>query len=443
MCRVRKNLRKKRPMTLTKNDLLPIFQKGCKEANTRGIGIEREHFLYDRRTLKRLNYPQIAKVLQEFLKLGWEGIFEQKNIVGAKKDGTSLSIEPGGQFELSGKIHKNLHEAREEIDLFENDLEKILQHLHFFKIDMGFEPLWMQKDLTWMPKGRYDIMRYYMPTKGRLGHDMMRRTCTLQVNLDYTDKENMGTMMRVAQALHPLVAGAFANSPFVKGELSGYQSFRNHVWAKTDPDRCGLLPFVHTSSMGFERYLDYLLDVPMYFIKREGAYINAAGRSFRHFMEGNLQDIYEGEATLSDFYEHMTTAFPEVRLKTFVEIRGIDSSKHAFSAAALYTGLLYDEHTLNAISTLTQTWSFGEIEQLYHDVPRDGLGPHTIAGRPLWEVMQEVYECALHGLQRRALGEEVYLAPLRKIIHDKRTQSDILMEEFTHHNNSVGFLFPV
>lgn len=428
-------------MTLEIAQLRDVFVQGCKSKDDRGIGIEREHFLYSRESLKRLTYPQISKVFEEFIKLGWEGKYEGDHVIGAKKDGTSLSIEPGGQFEISAKVHKNLHDAFHEIEAFEQALEGILKKHNFFKLDLGFEPLWRQDDLTWMPKGRYDIMRNYMPTRGHHGHDMMRRTATLQVNLDYTSEENMTRMMRVSQAIHPIISGLFANSPFYEGKLSEYKSFRNRVWLDTDPDRCGLLPFVHKKGMGFEAYLQYLLDIPMYFIYRDGKYINAAGKSFRDFIKGDL-DVYKGAATMDDFYDQMTIAFPEARLKTFIEIRGIDASPHAFASGALYTGLFYDDEAFEKVYNLIQDWSFDEIEKLYHDVPKDGLFRHAIHEKSLWDWAKEIYELAEEGLLNRGLGEEIYLAPLRKMIHSQETQSDRLIQSFIKNDHSVGFLFP-
>lgn len=428
-------------MVLDQRTLKDIFIKGAKPKASRGIGIEREHFLYDKKTLKRLTHPQISQIFKEFELLGWELVYEKENIIGAKKDGSSLSIEPGGQFEISAKVHQNLHTAWNEIELFEEDLSGILSKLDFFKMDIGFEPLWRQDDLTWMPKGRYNIMRAYMVTRGHHGHDMMRRTCTLQVNLDYTSEENMVQMMRVAQAIHPIISGLFSNSPFYEGRLSGYKGFRNFVWLDTDPDRCGLLPFVHKDGMGFERYLSYLLDIPMYFIYRNGSYINAAGKNFRDFMDGHL-DVYEGSATLNDFYDQMTIAFPEVRLKTFIEIRGIDAGPDAFASSALYTGLFYDDIAFEKIVHLTKDWTFEQIEKLYYTVPREGLSENAIQDMSLWHAAEEILNIAREGLQQRGLGEEIYLKPIEQTITNRYAPADILIEKFKKDKNSVDFLFP-
>lgn len=422
-------------MTLTRSDMLNVFIQGIKKPEDVGIGLEREHFLYDRATKKRLTYPQIRQVFEGFLSLGWQGKYENENVIAATKDGSSLTIEPGGQFELSAKVHKNLHDAYSEMDQFENDLQTILDKLNFFKLDIGFEPFWRQEDLTWMPKGRYEIMKAYMSTKGKLGHDMMRRTATLQFNLDYTSEQNMAQMMRVCQAIHPYMAGLFAASPFYEGKLSSHQSLRNAVWQDTDPDRCGLLPFVHTDAMSFESYLDYLLNVPMYFIYRDG-YINAAGRSFKDFIEGNLSDIYQGKATLDDFYDQLTVAFPEVRLKRYVEVRGIDASPLAYISAALYVGLLYDQKSLQELDQLTKEWSFEAIQKKYLDIPKNGLSSAD------WDIIEKIYSLSEKGLINRGLNEESYLLPLKELIEKRETQSQNLIQNFLNSSEKLDFLIP-
>ncbi|MBX9977108.1 MAG: glutamate--cysteine ligase [Alphaproteobacteria bacterium] len=414
-------------MTLHYADMLTFFNDGIKAPEKRGIGIESECFLYDKKTGYRLDYDHIRLVLEAFLDHGYTPVFEGGNIIGGKKNGSSLSLEPGGQFELSAKVHKDLHAAHNEISEFKHQLDAILSMYGFFRRDIGFEPLWAQRDLPWMPKGRYAIMRDYMLKKGNHGLDMMRRTCTLQINLDYISEANMAMMMFVSNALNPITSGLFAASPFYEGAPSGYKSFRNFVWQDTDPDRCGLLPFAFKThnlypAMTFDDYVDYLLRVPMYFIYRNG-YINGAGESFLDFMEGKLASYPGHFATTDDFYDQITVPFPEVRLKQFIEIRGIDASPKAFSSAALFVGLFYSETALQKIFNHVKDWTFDTVQAQYLRIPRDGLSKEE------WGVAEELYTIAREGLSDRGLGEEIYLTDLEAIILDQKTQSDVMLDD--------------
>ncbi len=392
-------------MPLTHTDFLQVFQRGIKSKDRRGIGIEKECFLYEKSTGRRLVYAQIRQILEDFVESGYAPVFEKEFLIGCKKEGTSLSLEPGGQFEIAAKPHADLHAAFHEIQEYDTQLDVFLEKYNFFKREVGFEPLWRQEDLSWMPKGRYEIMRNYMPLKGNHGLDMMRRTCTLQANLDYTSEENMAQMMLITNALNPLTSGLFAHSELYEGKPSEYKSFRNFVWQDTDPDRCGLLPFAF-SSMRFEDYLDYALDVPMYFVYRNGGYINVAGASFRDFMEGKLAG-FEGEyPTLDDFNDQLTVAFPEVRLKQFVEIRGIDASPFAFASAALFVGLLYSDKALTHTLNLIAGWTFEKVQEQYIRIPKGGLSTEEKV------IAQEIIKIAQEGLLERGLDEGIYLDPL-------------------------------
>jgi len=415
-------------MRLQKKDLIDFFVHGIKQTENRGIGIEKECFLYDGTTHGRLDYPDIRTLIQGFVEKGWTGVFEGEYLIGATKDNASISLEPGGQFELSGKVHPSLVDAKTEVDAFDNTLQELLDQKNFKSICIGFEPFWKQDDLSWMPKGRYEIMRTYMPKVGGDGLDMMRRTSTLQVNLDYTSEENMVQMMRLTQLLHPLLAALFAASPFYEGEPSGYQSFRNFVWQDTDKDRCGLLDFVFQDDFGFERYVEYLLDVPMYFVYRKG-YIDASGLSFRDFMGGSLKACPGEFPTMDDFKDQMSIAFPEVRLKTFIEIRGIDASPVAFAAAAFWVGLLYHQPSLEKSLALAEPL-LKTLKEDYVSLPKEGLTKES-----QWELAESLCDIAERGLESRKKGEGVYLEALKRIVQTRTTYAQKLLSDMSIHKD--------
>jgi glutamate--cysteine ligase len=298
-------------------------------------------------------------------------------------------------------------------------------------VGLGHDPLWSRADIPVMPKGRYDIMRAYMPKVGGLGLDMMLRTCTVQANLDFASEADMVKKFRVSLALQPLATALWANSPFVEGKPTGWLSTRARVWTDTDPDRTGLLGFVFEDGFGFERYVEWALDVPMYFIKRDGRYVDLSGRSFRAFLDGRLPDRPGETATLKDWNDHLTTAFPEVRLKTYLEMRGADSgSKPMLDALpAFWAGLLYDPAALDAAWDLAKGWTRQDREALRLDAARLGLKAQ-IAGRSLQAVAKDVLAVAEDGLKRRGLGEETLLAPLHAIADSGLTNADRLLERY-------------
>ena len=276
----------------------------------------------------------------------------------------SITLEPGGQFELSGAPLETVHQTCEEVHEHLRQVREVCDELGLGMIGLGFDPLSRRDEVPWMPKGRYRIMRDYMPKKGRLGLDMMLRTCTVQTNLDYRDEADMVRKFRASLALQPVAVALFANSPFVEGKPSGYLSYRSLVWTDTDPDRCGTLPFVFEDGFGYERYVDYLLDVPMYFVYRDGTYIDASGQSFRDFMAGKLPALPGEVPVIGDWVDHATTAFPEVRLKSYLEMRGADGGpwRRLCALPALWVGLLYDDAALDAACDLVADWTEEERE---------------------------------------------------------------------------------
>ena len=310
-----------------KAELVDWIAEGCKPKEKWLIGTEHEKFGFCKKRLRPVPYQGGVKSLLDGLKdkFGWEGLYEGEHIIGLKRDGASVSLEPGGQFELSGAPLEHIHQTCNEVGGHLREVREIADPLGIGFLGLGFSPIWSLEETPMMPKGRYGIMKNYMPKVGRLGHQMMFRSCTVQVNLDFSSEADMVKKMRVSLALQPLGTALFANSPFAEGRTNGFLSYRGHVWSDTDPDRTGMLPFMFEEGAGFESYVDYALDVPMYFARRGGVYVDCAGHSFRDFMAGKLEPIPGELPTLADWEDHLSTIFPEVRLKRFLEMRGSDS----------------------------------------------------------------------------------------------------------------------
>lgn len=364
---------------LSKNQLVDYFESGCKSRERWVLGTEYEKFLYRNSDLHPLNYQgekSISAVLKALTAFGWKGVYENKNIIGlVKPDGSQITLEPGGQLEFSSTPSWTLKENDQKIKSYLKEINFVSCHLGVGVLALGFQPKWGREDSHWMPKKRYRIMRQYMPRKGKLGLDMMLSTCSTQVSLDYSDEKDMVLKFRVSLALQPIVTALFAYSPFVMGKLSGFQSYRSYVWSQTDSDRSGDLPFVFEEGFGFERYTDYVLEVPMYLVKRNENYYDASGLSFRNFMKGQLEMMPGTFANLQDWIHHAGTVFPHTRLKRFLEIRGADvGPRERISAlGALYVGLLYDKVALDEAWQLVRDWSAEERKTLIESVPRQGL----------------------------------------------------------------------
>ncbi len=390
-----------------RRQLVEYLESGCKPESEWALGTEHEKFGFTVDDLRPLPYEGKASIraMLEGLaeKFGWQPVREQDKIIALIDDsGASITLEPGGQLELSGALLDNVHKTCDEVYTHLRQVKAIAEPLGIAFLGMGFQPKWRREDTQWMPKGRYAIMREYMAKKGNLGLDMMSRTCTVQVNLDFSSEADMVKKFQVALALQPVATALFANSPFVDGKPCGYVSYRSHVWEDTDPDRTGMLPFVFDSSMGFERYVDYMLDVPMYFVYRDGVYIDAAGQSFRDFLDGALPALPGEKPRLQDWEDHLTTVFPEVRLKRYMEMRGADGGpwRRLCALPAFWAGLLYDAPVLDAAWDLVRDWNMDEREQLRADTPRLGLNT-TIRNRTLQSLALEVLELASKGLSAR------------------------------------------
>lgn len=423
-----------------KNQLIEYFERGSKQPEQWGIGTEHEKFLYNKQTLKRLGYdthPGIRQILKLFQEKGWKPLFENENLIGLTKDGASISLEPGGQFELSGKNFHNIHQTYCETRRHFEDLSLLCREMGVISVALGFDPISKSEDIYWMPKERYRIMKAYMPTKGDLGHDMMTRTATIQVNLDYSCEKDMIQKMRVSQALQPVVTALFANSPFSEGKPNGYLSYRAHIWNHTDPDRCGFLPFLFEDDFGFERWVDYLLDIPMYFIIRDGKYLNCNNITFRAFLNGQ----HKLKPTLNDWETHVSTVFPDVRLKKYIEMRGADAScvSHIAALSAFWVGLLYDQEALDEAYSIIKQWDLLSIKKLREMVPVKALHAATneLNAR---NIAYQMLKISAEGLSRRARkldidNEDRYLWPIMEIADSGITQAEKILHKYKNEWN--------
>jgi glutamate--cysteine ligase len=428
------------PLT-DKKMLIDYLSQGVKVRDAWRIGTEHEKFAYRLSDCAPLAYdtkPGIRQILEGLERFGWDSILEGSNIIALKKsDGSSVTLEPGGQFELSGAPVKTIHNTCDEVHAHLAEVKEICQEIGAGMIGIGFIPQWRRDDIHWMPKGRYKIMREYMPKKGTLGHDMMLRTSTVQVNLDFDSESNMVQKMRIAVALQPVATALFANSPFTEGKPNGFLSYRSHTWTDTDPDRSGMLPFVFDDDFGFERWADYVLDVPMYFVYRGGGYLDVSGRSFRNFMDGKLEGFEGQYPSLEDWENHITTPFPEVRLKHFIEMRGADGGPWSRLCAlpALWVGLLYDSVAQDAAWELIKDWTVDEMQALRDNVPRMALKT-PFRGGTLQDIAKQTVTIAYDGLKRRAvpggesLDETQFLETLREIADSGISPAERLLESF-------------
>ncbi len=396
----------------SRDELVAWFEAGCKAPGEFLIGTEHEKIPFYLSDFAPVPYegrrPQggIRALLEGMQdKTGWAPINDGEALIGLfdEAGGGAISLEPGGQFELSGAPLENIHQTRAELDAHLKIANEAAVQNGIGFLSLGMSPVWTLDQTPVMPKSRYKIMTAYMPKVGTRGLDMMYRTCTVQVNLDFASETDMVKKLRVSVALQPLATALFANSPFTQGQLNGRLSERSEIWRDTDNNRAGMLPFAFEQGMGFERYVDYALQVPMYFVKRGDTYHDVAGADFRALLDGKLPQLPGERATLSDWANHLSTIFPEVRLKRFLEMRGADagSPAHMTALSALFVGLLYDTTSLDAAWDVVKGWSANERQALRDAVPVQGLGAQ-IAGRSLQEIGHEVLAIARAGLAKRA-----------------------------------------
>lgn len=427
------------PIT-SKDQLVAYAEAGNKPQDQWRVGTEHEKFLYCLNTFKALTYEGdsgIRAMLEGMRRFAWEPVFEDENIIALNAPGKgSVSLEPGGQFELSGAPLETVHQTCAEVTEHRRQVKEVAEDLGLGMIGLGMTPNWKREDIHWMPKGRYKIMRDYMPKVGKLGIDMMTRTCTVQVNLDYASEADMVKKMRVSLALQPIATALWANSPFTEGKPNGNLSQRAAIWKDTDNDRAGMMPFAFEDGMGFERYVDYVLDTPMYFVYRN-EYVDASGQSFRDFMEGKLAALPGQTPTMADWEDHLSTVFPEVRLKKFLEMRGTDSGPWARLCAlpAYWIGLLYDDQALDAAWDLVKNWTHEDRNSLFLNVPKLALKAE-VAGRTAQDVALDTLDIARAGLNRRARldsagnDETGFLMPLQEIASSGITPAEHMLEAF-------------
>lgn len=417
-----------------RRQLAEVLASGEKPRSAWRIGTEHEKFGFRLDDLRPPTFDGergIEALLRGLMRFGWQPYEENGHLIALTRDGASVTLEPAGQLELSGAPLVSLHETCQEVGGHLREVREVADTLGLGFLGMGFQPKWRRDDMPWMPKGRYKIMREYMPKVGSLGLDMMTRTCTVQVNLDYASEADMVKKFRVSLALQPVATALFADSPFSDGVPNGYQSYRSHIWTDTDAGRTGMLDFVFEEGFGYERYVDYLLDVPMYFSYRDGQYLDLAGQSFRRFMQGGLEALPGQLPTLRDWNDHMTTAFPEVRLKKYLEMRGADSGPWGRICAlpAFWVGLLYDDAALDAAWDLVKDFTLAERHALRDGVPRQGL-KLPFRGRTVRELALAALEISAAGLQRRGFSsscgrdESAFLAPLQDIAESGQTAAE-------------------
>lgn len=423
-----------------RRQLIEYFENGCKPPSRWRLGTEHEKFVFDRDTLRPLPFygsRSISAFLSRLTDYGWTPMYEGDDIVALESGECHITLEPGGQLELAGAPLDSIHQACSEVNTHLDQVRHVGDELGAGLIGLGFQPKWRRDDCPWMPRERYDIMGAYMPKVGTLGLDMMLRTSTVQVNIDYGSEADMLKKFRVGLALQPITTALFANSPFTEGRPNGFKSYRSHIWTDTDNDRCGMLDWVFENDMGFERYVDYALDVPMYFVHRHGRYIDAAGQSFRDFIAGKLPALPGEYPTMSDWDDHLTTLFPEVRLKRFMEMRGADGGPWGRLCAlpALWAGLCYDSQSLDEAWQLCRDFSREERHYLREHAAKEGLAA-PFRGQPLAATAREVLAIARRGLARRAQldasdrDETVYLEQLETIAETETTAADELLSLF-------------
>ncbi|MXP42644.1 glutamate--cysteine ligase [Altererythrobacter soli] len=429
------------PRIESRAQLIAPLEGGAKPPADWRIGTEHEKLVFKTEDHRAPSYDEdggIRDILLQMQEFGWQPVEENGKVIAmAGADGT-VSLEPAGQLELSGAPLLDLHGTCAETGRHLQQVKAVGEKCGVGFLGLGMWPDKTRDVLPIMPKGRYEIMLRHMPRVGSLGLDMMLRTCTIQVNLDYCSEANMAKKFRVGLALQPLATALFANSPFTEGKPNGFLSYRSHIWSDTDPHRTGMLPFVFEDGFGYERYVDYMLDVPMYFVFREGRYIDAAGQSFRDFMRGELPALPGELPTESDWIDHLSTAFPEVRLKSFLEMRGADGGpwNRICALPALWVGLLYDQTALDAAWDLVKDWSMEEREALRDAVPKLALDAPIPGGGTLRDLARVALPIARGGLSARARLNEAgdnetgFLEPLEEIVESGKVPAQRLLDKF-------------
>src|SRR5438067_5465675 len=428
------------PTIEARDELLRVFAKGEKPPEAWRIGTEHEKFVYRKDDRRAPSYDEpggIRDLLSGLTEFGWSPVEEGGNVIALAGPDGNVSLEPAGQFELSGAPLENLHQTCAEAGRHLKQVKAVGDRLGLGFLGMGMWPDKTRAELPRMPKGRYAIMLRHMPRVGSLGLDMMLRTCTIQVNLDYASEADMAQKFRVGLALQPLATALFANSPFTEGHPNGFLSFRSHIWSDTDPHRTGMLPFVFEDGFGFERYVDYALDVPMYFVYRDGRYIDVAGKKFRDFLDGRIAELKGVTPMMADWADHLTTIFPEVRLKNYLEVRGADGGtwRRICGLPALWAGIFYDANSLDAAWDLVKGWTVEERQAMRDAVPMQAFAT-PFRNTNVHDLARRMLEIATQGLRARGLldaaggSEEGFLQPLWEMVKRHETRAEELLRRY-------------
>ncbi len=422
------------------SELMDYFEKGNKTLSSLRVGLEHEKFFFEAESLQRVPYGTengLSVLFKGLLSMGWEGIYENTSLIGIKKEGALVTLEPGGQLEFSSSPHLNVFSLKKEHQHYLLTVLPEASQKNLLLLGLGFDPLSNFEDIPWVPKERYLLMRDYIPQKGALALDMMTRTASFQVSLDYTSEQDMCEKFRIGLALQPLISTLFASSILKERQILPFQSYRSYVWQHTDDARTGGLEFVFNDGMGFERYIDYILDVPLYFIYRDGKYISAQSQTFRDFMKGDLKVLPREFPTITDWELHISTVFPDVRLKTYLEMRGADSGplEFGYALAALWVGLFYDPQSLTQIKDIVDSLSKEERSFLRKETPKTGI--HTqFRGKPLKQLLSTCLEISQEGLKRRQISisngqdESCFLEPLFQVLDRNESLSDSISKKW-------------
>ena len=431
-------------MNLQKNDLINWFVEGCKPKKLFRIGTEHEKFVYKIDSLQPVSYNEssgIKNILKSLVNYGWEEINEEGNLIALKKDKQSITLEPGGQLELSGAPLENIHQTCSEVYEHLRQVKLVGEDLNVGFLGVGARLEGRLSSDLWMPKPRYKIMREYMPKVGALGLEMMADTCTVQVNLDYSSEEDMKRKLKTSFILQPIVTALFASSPIEQMKISKFMSRRAAIWFDVDKDRCGTPKFIFENNLGFEAWVDYALKVPMYFVKRHGRYINCAGGSFEKFMEGELKQLPNERPTLLDWEDHLSTIFTEIRLKKFIEFRGADTGpwRSLCALPALWVGLLYDSEALNEAESFANSWTLEMYNKAYKEVPLKGMDL-VINNNSIKDYAKELIAISKKGLKNRKMhdssgnDETGYLNQLEEIAHSGKNQASEMLSIWNDNN---------
>ncbi|WEF24085.1 glutamate--cysteine ligase [Paracoccus sp. S3-43] len=435
----------------SRDQLAAYIASGEKPRDAWRIGTEHEKFGYDKANLLPLPYDGTCSI-QAMLtglrdRFGWTPVMEQDKLIGLERDGANISLEPGGQLELSGAPLETIHQTCDEVNQHLAEVKEVADRIGAGFIGLGAAPIWSQDQMPMMPKGRYRLMTDYMDRVGTLGKQMMYRTCTVQVNLDFGSEADMVRKMRVALSLQPVANALFANSPFLDGKPNGWKSWRAHIWQNLDAARTGMLPFVFQDGFGYDAWVDYVLNVPMYFVYRDGKYIDALGQSFRDFLNGRLPALPGEVPTLSDWADHMTTVFPEARVKKYIEMRGADGGpwRRLCALPALWVGLIYDQTALDAAWDLVKGWDDETRESWRREAGIHALDAQ-VGGTRMLDLARQVLEIAEQGLKNRARAgaggmvpdETHFLNALKESVDSGKVMADELLEKY--HGDWAGDL---